>query len=179
MNQQDNEEIVNPQVVPEEQKQQISEKEIFADDQRKLKFYEDLRTKVRKWTTSRAGHHGGKMAEYLFILPDLFILVCRLAVDSRVPVKKKLFIGAIITYLILPLDIIPDFIPIIGYLDDLVLVVLGLNQIFNELDKQILIDNWSGEGNVLDVLQTISAQAERFVDKNVLQKIKHWISRKS
>jgi uncharacterized membrane protein YkvA (DUF1232 family) len=99
--------------------------------------------------------------------------------DERVPSKKKVIAGAILTYLVLPIDIIPDFIPVIGHLDDLVLVVFGLNMILNEIDKQILIDNWSGEGNILELLQTISGKAEQFLDKNILQKIKNWINKKA
>ncbi|HQQ68654.1 MAG TPA: DUF1232 domain-containing protein, partial [Candidatus Cloacimonadota bacterium] len=102
-------------------------------------------------------------------------LVCRLAVDKRVPAKHKLKVAGIIAYLIMPIDIIPDFIPIIGYVDDLVLVVLGLNLILNDIDHKILRDNWSGEGDILQQLQKITALAEQFLDRNILQKIKHWL----
>jgi uncharacterized membrane protein YkvA (DUF1232 family) len=163
----------------QDETEKIKEKIIFTDDEKKLKFYEDLRHKVREYSTGKGGKLGGKLTEYLFALPDLFILVCRLAVDDRVPTRKKVFVGAMVTYLILPLDIIPDFIPVIGHLDDLVLVIFGLNQLLNDLDKQIIIDNWSGEGDVLSLIQNVTAQAESFLDKNILQKIKKWINRKS
>ncbi len=149
-------------------------KTIFSDDERKLKFYEQLRDKVRKFSKEKAGK-AGVLSEYLFMLPDFFVLVTRLAIDDRVPTRKKIFAGAIIAYLMLPIDIIPDFIPVLGHVDDLVLVVLGLNMILNEIDKQILIDNWSGEGNVLELLQKITAKAEQFLDKNIYEKIKKWL----
>lgn len=162
-------------------------KEILADEQEniqdrivdmddaKLKFYEDLRKKAKGWTKEKTGSMGGKISEYLFLLPDFFILVCRLAVDKRVPAKHKLKVAGIIAYLIMPIDIIPDFIPVIGYVDDLVLVVLGLNLILNDIDHKILRDNWSGEGDILQQLQKITALAEQFLDRNILQKIKHWL----
>jgi hypothetical protein len=59
--------------------------------------------------------------------------------------------------------------------DDLVLVVLGLNLILNDIDHKILRDNWSGEGDILQQLQKITALAEQFLDRNILQKIKHWL----
>ena len=77
----------------------------------------------------------------------------------------------------MPLDIIPDFIPVIGYIDDLVLVVLGLNLILNEIDEKVLIDNWSGEGDVLRQMQKITAAAEKFLDKNLINRIRHWLKK--
>ncbi|MDD3236087.1 MAG: DUF1232 domain-containing protein, partial [Candidatus Cloacimonetes bacterium] len=106
------------------------------------------------------------------------ILVCRLALDNRFPGKQKLMAGGIIAYVIMPLDIITDFIPVIGHVDDLVLVVMGLNMILNEIDPKVLADNWSGEGEVLEQIQKITATAEKFLDKNILQRIKGWLSKR-
>lgn len=160
--------------IPADEQENIQDRIVDIDDA-KLKFYEDLRKKAKGWTKEKTGSMGGKISEYLFLLPDFFILVCRLAVDKRVPAKHKLKVAGIIAYLIMPIDIIPDFIPVIGYVDDLVLVVLGLNLILNDIDHKILRDNWSGEGDILQQLQKITALAEQFLDRNILQKIKHWL----
>jgi len=98
-----------------------------------------------------------------------------LAVDKRVSAKQKLKVSGIIAYLIMPIDIIPDFIPVIGYVDDLVLVVVGLNIILNDIDAKIIRDNWSGEGDVLEQIQKITALAERFLDRNLMQRIRKWL----
>jgi uncharacterized membrane protein YkvA (DUF1232 family) len=161
-----------------EEAEMAKEKAIFTDDEKKMKFYEKLRKKVRNYSRGKGGT-AGTLSEYLFLLPDLFMLVTRLAMDERVPTKKKVIVGAIITYMVLPIDIIPDFIPVFGHIDDLVLAVYGLNLIMNEIDKQVLIDNWSGEGNILDLIQTITAKAEQFLDKNILQRLKNWINKKA
>jgi uncharacterized membrane protein YkvA (DUF1232 family) len=108
--------------IPADEQENIQDRIVDMDDA-KLKFYEDLRKKAKGWTKEKTGSMGGKISEYLFLLPDFFILVCRLAVDKRVPAKHKLKVAGIIAYLIMPIDIIPDFIPVIGYVDDLVLVV--------------------------------------------------------
>ncbi|MFA7543309.1 MAG: DUF1232 domain-containing protein, partial [Candidatus Cloacimonadaceae bacterium] len=80
-----------------------------------------------------------------------------------------------IAYLVLPIDIIPDFIPVIGYMDDLVMVVLGLNLILNDVDPKVLQDNWSGEGEILMQLQKITAAAEKFMNRGILRRIKRWL----
>lgn len=46
--------------------------------------------------------------------------------DSRVPIIAKIIIGLVVAYALSPIDLIPDFIPIIGYLDDLILLPLGI-----------------------------------------------------
>jgi len=150
--------------------------EIKELDNSKLKFYGILRKRIRKFVTGHTGEGGNKFTGYLLALPDFFILLCRLAVDKRVSSSQKIFIGGIIAYVMLPIDIIPDFIPVIGYVDDLVLVVYGLNLILNELDKKILLDNWSGEEDALELLQKITNTAEKFLDKNILKRIQKWIS---
>jgi len=168
--------ILNGQEIPAEEQDKLKEKIIDLDDE-KLKFYEDLRRKAKDWTAHKGGKLGGKLGEYLFLLPDFFILVSRLALDKRVPSKQKLMVGGIIAYLIMPIDIIPDFIPVIGHVDDLVLVVMGLNMILNDIDPKVISDNWSGEGDVLEQMQKITATAERFLDKTILQRIKKWLRR--
>ncbi len=155
-----------------------SEREELKDrivDEDKLKFYEKLRKKAKDWTQEKTGKTGNKLAEYLFLLPDLFILVTRVAVDKRVPSKRKLMLGGIIAYVMMPLDIIPDFIPILGSVDDLVLVVMGLNMLLNDIDQKVLEDNWSGEGDILHLMQKITATAEKFLDKNVMARVKKWL----
>ncbi len=151
--------------------------EIVINDKKKLQFYEKLRKNITKFVKGKAGEKTGKVSEYILTLPDFFILLCRLAVDKRVTKTQKLLVGGIIGYVIMPIDIIPDFIPLVGYIDDLVLVVLGLNLILNELDQQILNDNWSGEEDVLQLMQKITANAENFLNKNILEKIKLLLSK--
>lgn len=55
-----------------------------------------------------------------------FVLFWRLFTDKRVPFPAKLVVSAIALYLFIPFDLIPDFVPVLGYLDDLLLIVLGL-----------------------------------------------------
>jgi len=167
----------------EEKKEQVEiegtveQEENFTEDHKQLKFYGKLRKKIHKLAAEKGGEKAGVFTEYILALPDFFVLLCRLAIDKRVSKKQKLLVGGIIAYVISPIDIIPDFIPFIGYVDDLVLVVYGLNIVLNELDKQVLVDNWSGEEDILTLLQRVTYVAENFLDKNILRKIKGWIGK--
>ena len=164
--------------IPEEERERIDERVIEMDPD-KFKFYEELRRKAKNWNREKGGKIGGKVGEYLFLLPDFFMLLLRLMVDKRVSVKRKLMIGGIVAYVMMPFDIIPDFIPIIGHIDDLVLVVLGLNMVLNDTEEHILTDNWSGEGDILQQLKKITAAAEDFLDQNLLQRLKRLLGKYS
>ncbi|MCF7794441.1 MAG: DUF1232 domain-containing protein [Candidatus Cloacimonetes bacterium] len=140
--------------------------------ERKLKFYEKLREKISGFTNRKTGVKGSKVLEYVLALPDFFILLCRLTVDKRVKTSQKVLVGGIIAYVMSPIDLIPDFIPVIGYVDDVVLVVFGLNMILNDLDPQVLLDNWSGKQDVLKLMKKTTAAAEDILSKNILSRIK-------
>ena len=153
--------------------------EIKLLGERKFKFYEKMRTTIDKWTKKRAGKAGYEIAQFLLLLPDLFMLVSRLIIDKRVPAGKKVFLAGVIAYIISPIDIIPDFIPFIGYTDDLFLVIFALDNLLNNVEDNVIIENWSGKENIIDLIRTLLEKSDQFLDKNVLSKIKKWIWKKS
>ena len=160
--------------IPAAEREKIEEFVIDMDP-KSFAFYEKLRRKAKDWSKDKGGKIGNKLGEYLFLLPDIFILLTRLMKDKRVPIKRKLMVGGIISYIILPIDIIPDFIPMIGYVDDLVLAVMGLKILINDTDPQVLAENWSGEGQILNHVQKILDAADKFLDKNIMSRIKQWL----
>lgn len=70
---------------------------------------------------------------------QLFALIFAL-VDKRTPFLLKLFGGLIIAYAVSPIDLIPDFIPVIGFIDDLILIPTGLRYIHRKLPPAVLAD---------------------------------------
>ncbi|MCE9646763.1 MAG: DUF1232 domain-containing protein [Chloroflexi bacterium] len=61
--------------------------------------------------------------------------------DPRVPLYTRIFTGCIVGYAFSPIDLIPDFIPILGYLDDLVLIPLGIKIALSMIPKNIMIES--------------------------------------
>jgi len=64
-------------------------------------------------------------------------LACR---DPRTPWYAKVFAGGVVAYALSPIDLIPDFIPIVGYLDDLILVPLGIALAVKMIPEAVLVD---------------------------------------
>lgn len=145
-----------------------------TNDKRQMQFYEKLRSNVNRWAAQKPGHQA---VDLLLLLPDFFVLLTRLAADRRVPAKTKLFVGSVIAYLLLPIDIIPDFIPVFGQIDDLVLVAYALKIIMNDVGQDILLDNWSGNRNMLESIQKIIAMADKLVNQKILRKIMKWLGK--
>lgn len=155
----------------------IKEKIIHNPSETKLKFYENFRKKMTAKIKKMLGGKKAKGFEYIMFLPDFFVLFTRLLLDERVKTSDKAFIGGIIAYLIMPFDIIPDFIPVIGYVDDIAVVIYGLNMLLNHIEKQIIIDNWSGEEDVLKLVQNLTVKISNAMNKNVIDKIRTLLSK--
>lgn len=135
-------------------------------------FYEKLREKVTAWVEEKGGEKGRQVAEIVLLAPDLFMLLVRLIQDPRTPVTQKALIAVGITYFFSPVDFMPEalFGPV-GFLDDIVLAVYIINQILNG-NRQLVLENWSGRGDVLAIVQNISAQAEDLIGRKVYRQIR-------
>ena len=87
-------------------------------------------------------------------IPDCIVLVHRLLHDPRVPRRRKLLLVALIAYLALPFDLVPDFIPVAGQLDDVIIVALVLRHVLRGGGETVLREHWPGpEASLLIVLR--------------------------
>jgi uncharacterized membrane protein YkvA (DUF1232 family) len=97
-----------------------------------------------------AGRRGTARALAGFI-PDCVILVGRLLRDPRVPRRRKLLLAATAGYLALPIDLVPDFIPVAGQLDDAILVAFVIRHLLRT-DEQMVRELWPGPEQSLELL---------------------------
>lgn len=86
------------------------------------------------------------------VVPDSVVLVRRLLVDERVPRIDRLLLAALVAYLMMPLDLVPDVIPVAGQLDDVLLVVLVLRRLARTAGSGLLRELWPGPEASLRVL---------------------------
>lgn len=126
--------------------------------------YRQLREKV-------AGY-SGPYAEHVLLVPDLLALVTRLMMDKRVEAKHKAYLGAALAYVVSPIDLISErAVGALGYVDDVAVIVAALNNLLNEVDPQIVLEHWSGSGDLLATIQKFLGQADGLVGKGRLDKI--------
>jgi uncharacterized membrane protein YkvA (DUF1232 family) len=65
-----------------------------------------------------------------------------LSEDSRIPLRNRVMLGGMIVYLMTPMDIIPDFIPILGWLDDVFVTLIVLDYVFNSADTELIKEHY-------------------------------------
>ena len=86
----------------------------------------------------------GRARDLARFVPDCIVLVTRLLGDPRVPRRHKLLLGAVVAYLALPFDLVPDFIPVAGQLDDALVVALALRAVLRRSGSELVTAHWPG-----------------------------------
>jgi uncharacterized membrane protein YkvA (DUF1232 family) len=77
-------------------------------------------------------------------IPDCIVLFRRILADDRTPGSRKALIVVLIAYLAMPFDLVPDFIPVAGQLDDAILVALVLRIVLRTGGPELLSEHWPG-----------------------------------
>ena len=105
------------------------------------------------------------MIRLLRALPALAVMLARLVKDPALPRSVKIALAAAVVYLASPIDLVPDFIPFVGWIDDLLLAAVVLDGVLNFVERDLLLRYWPGTERSLDALartaRTLSAWVPR------------------
>jgi uncharacterized membrane protein YkvA (DUF1232 family) len=96
------------------------------------------------WRYARRHPDTVSMREGLRLLPDLLRLIKRLAFDRKVPAGVRLRLFVLLAYLASPIDLVPDFLPVIGYADDAVVIALVLRSVVRRAGPEAIDHHWPG-----------------------------------
>jgi len=92
----------------------------------------------------RVRPRGGLLAEAVRILPDLLRLLRRLAADPGLPRGVRVRLVLLLAYLAMPIDLIPDFVPVLGYADDAIIVAAVLRSVVRRAGVPAVRRHWPG-----------------------------------
>ena len=118
---------------------------------------------IRDWLEGKMADERTRalLREVVMLVPNLGKLVARLAGDPRVPARAKVFAGIAAVYAFSPIDVVPDFIPVLGKTDDILLMALALRHVIEEVGVAVVREHWDGPDQVLTVMiDLISAIAD-------------------
>jgi uncharacterized membrane protein YkvA (DUF1232 family) len=125
---------------------------------RERRIYDRWRSALRKPLPGASPD----LRDALLALPDLVVLVLRLLRDGRVRPGDKAIALLGIAYVLSPIDVLPEFLfgPL-GLLDDALVLALTVSRLVNRVHPDVVRAHWSGQGEVLDAIQRVTAWAER------------------
>ncbi|GAA1085770.1 YkvA family protein [Nocardiopsis metallicus] len=95
---------------------------------------------------------GGLLREALRLLPDALRLIRRLAADRALPRGVRIRLALLLAYLAAPFDLVPDFVPVLGYADDAIVVVFVLRSVVRRAGFEAVRSHWPGTDDGLAAL---------------------------
>jgi uncharacterized membrane protein YkvA (DUF1232 family) len=104
----------------------------------------------------RSGRGFGEVREAARLLPDLLRLISRLARDRSLPRGVRIRLWLLLGYLASQFDLIPDFVPVVGYADDAIIVAIGLRSVVRAAGAQPLERHWPGSPDGLALVRRLA-----------------------
>ena len=153
----------------------VEEPEVITEDEEKVEEpinkVEDYYTLGRDKLQEKLPDGAKKISDYIFVVPDIVALICRMLKDSRVPIKTKLVVYASLAYVIFPTDLIPDKIPFIGKIDEIAVVFFALNRIATDVPTKVIQENWAGKDELVLVLKNGLEYVTNFTGAKNVEKL--------
>lgn len=115
-----------------------------------------LATVIALWFAARREATLVNLRDMLRLVPDLLRLLHRLASDPNLPRGVRIRLGVLLAYLAFPVDLVPDFIPVIGYADDALVVALALRSVVRRAGPEALERHWTGTPDGLRVIARLA-----------------------
>lgn len=159
--------------------------EAFASDRveappaRTIRFYDRLRRRIVAGLETRGGRFGSGAADALLVVPDVFVLLLRLALDPQVPSATRGLIGGSLAYFLLPFDLLPEaLVGAFGFMDDLVLAAAVLTQALGPDLEPRARRYWSGRQELREVLRDVVGAAQSLLGENLHGRLQRVLARR-
>jgi uncharacterized membrane protein YkvA (DUF1232 family) len=144
-----------------------------------LSFYDRMRDQVLDAAERRSRKLGKPAAEALLLVPDVFVLLVRLALDKQVPGEARALIGGALAYFVLPVDLFPEAaVGGVGFLDDLVLASAVLSQALGGELEPYAKKYWNGEQELRQVLHDVSKSAGALLGRDLYGRLRKALARR-
>jgi len=115
---------------------------------------------VVMYVAGRTEQDPTKLRDVLRLVPDVIRLLRRLAADPTLPRGVRIRLFLLVGYLVSPIDLIPDFIPVVGYADDAVIVVWALRSVTRTAGPEAVDRHWTGTPEGLRALKRLAGLSE-------------------
>ena len=133
----------------------------------------NMKAKQKKSNPQQQNNYGiyARIRSYIALLPQFLGLLLNLLRDSRVSSTDKAILGATVAYMLNPVDLVPDWIPFVGLVDDVYLVAVALLRLVLRVDEKVLKDNWRGRDDLIPILRKVADGAVAFLPARIRRSI--------
>lgn len=107
------------------------------------------------------------VADAITMMPNIVKLVARLLKDPRVPRRAKITLGIAAAYVASPIDLIPDVVPVIGWADDVLILMFAIDSLIDRAGEEIVEEHWDGPGDLLALVRDVVALSRSVVPKRL------------
>ena len=107
------------------------------------------------------------IADAALLAPNLVRLVGRLLRDPRVPRRAKISLGAAAAYVMSPVDVIPEVIPVVGWADDVILIMFAVDSLIDRAGPELIDEHWDGPGDLLGLIREVVGLSRSVLPKGL------------
>jgi uncharacterized membrane protein YkvA (DUF1232 family) len=108
---------------------------------------------------------------FLRAIPDAVGMIVRVVADPALPRAAKIALAAVALYLLSPVDLLPDVVPGLGYLDDLLLMAVVVDGMLNVVDRSVVLRYWPGSPESLDRLARTARLLAAWVPRRLKMRV--------
>ena len=107
------------------------------------------------------------VADAVLMMPNIVKLIGRLLRDPRVPRRAKITLGLAAAYVASPIDLIPEVIPVIGWADDVLVLMFAIDSLIDRAGNEVVEELWDGPGDLLSLVRDVVGLSRNLVPKRL------------
>jgi uncharacterized membrane protein YkvA (DUF1232 family) len=107
------------------------------------------------------------VTDAVLMMPNIIKLIGRLLRDPRVPRRAKITLGLAAAYVVSPIDLIPEVIPVIGWADDVLVLMFAIDSLIDRAGNEVVEELWDGPGDLLSLVRDVVGLSRNLVPKRL------------
>jgi uncharacterized membrane protein YkvA (DUF1232 family) len=109
------------------------------------------------------------VTDAVLMMPNIIKLIGRLLKDPRVPRRAKITLGLAAAYVMSPIDLLPEVIPVLGWADDVIIVMFAIDSLIERAGRSVVEEHWDGPGDLLSLVRDVVGLSRNVIPKRLGQ----------
>jgi uncharacterized membrane protein YkvA (DUF1232 family) len=109
------------------------------------------------------------VTDAVLMMPNIIKLIGRLLKDPRVPRRAKITLGLAAAYVMSPIDLVPEVIPVLGWADDVIIVMFAIDSLIERAGRSVVEEHWDGPGDLLSLVRDVVGLSRNVIPKRLGQ----------